>query len=184
MSSCRLLQYLTDFFFYFIYYILIEIIVGILSNTCFHIYTIHTQGDNTAKMYAKQKSTKSVSNCVNVKWSWCKLLMPWQSSKEKCKVTATEVVVFVLLFCWLIITLKQEPEFFLEITKYSFVMFDATKGKACVSLGWHACLTFLLGTGNRRADPTRADDFRPQWCGLWREGQTGEQMDCSVLFCS
>ena len=33
-----------------------------------------------------------------------------------------------------------------------------------------------LWTGYCRADPACADDFRSQWCRLWREGQTGEQM--------
>lgn len=33
-----------------------------------------------------------------------------------------------------------------------------------------------LSSGDRWADPTGADDFRPQRCRLWREGQTGEDV--------
>lgn len=48
--------------------------------------------------------------------------------------------------------------------------------KSSDSICWIYCLLIPPWTGYRRADQTRADDFRPQWCRLWREGQTGEQM--------
>lgn len=73
---------------------------------------------------------------------------------------------------------KQRPQVPLtQLLSQSPACTTSSTGILCLSVNLVFIFDIfrLLWSGHCRADPTCADDFRPQRCRLWREGQAGEQ---------